>query len=611
MRSTVILILIIIAMNTAASENTAPDTSKVYLFDPVTITATRTESNRSVVAPSISIVPKEILVANPDKSIFSLVSREVPGVFVQQRGILGFGVTTSTSGQMSIRGVGGNPNTQVLMMIDGRPQYMGMFGHPLADSYLSANAERIEVIRGPASVLYGSNAMGGVVNVITHSNQKPGVSGDVTLSYGSHNSQHLGAKTGYQADNWNVLGSFTHEHTDGHRPQSEFDANSGYLKALKKINEKISVTLDGSLTDFTTYDPGTITAPKTQDNYVDIQRGYAGVSIDNDFGVSKGAARFIYNFGHHEVFDGSDWISDDFNAVFSLFQTLTLIENNAITVGMDYNEFGGEGKNKTREYGAPSTYEYALYANVQHTFFSSLVLNGGMRYTKHELFGNEIVPQLGVSYRLSDVTTLRASASKGYRSPTIRELFLFPAPTPSLKPERLWNYETGLTQTIGRGFFAELTVFQAEGSNLILASGRYPNMTLSNSGSFIHRGIEIAGTYLPPVDNLQMQGNYTYIDPGNETCSFPQHKLYLSVQYAFNIFNASISAQHIKDIYGSNNSKDPLPDYTLANFKVNARVTSDISISLGVDNLLDETYYTMLGYPMPGTTVTAGIHSTF
>jgi iron complex outermembrane receptor protein len=354
-----------------AGNEPASDTTKTYYFDPITVTATRTQVARSVVAPSISVIPKEILAENPQKSILSLVSQQVPGVFVQERGVLGFGITTSTAGQISIRGVGGSPNTQVLMMIDGRPQYAGIFGHPLADSYLSANAERVEVIRGPASVLYGTNAMGGVINIITHSTQKTGVSGDIALSYGSFNSHHLGGRIGYNNNGWNTIASFTREHTDGHRPQSEFNANSGYIKLARVINEQFIVSIDGSLTGFKTYDPGTITAPKTTNNYIDIQRGYAGISIDNDHGVSKGSARFVYNFGNHKVFDGTDWVSDDFNAIFSVYQTLTLIPDNTITVGADLNKFGGKGKNKTKDYGAPSVYEYALYTNIQHTLLGT------------------------------------------------------------------------------------------------------------------------------------------------------------------------------------------------------------------------------------------------
>jgi len=606
---TAIILTVTLAGFAFAKDNPDSDTTKTYNLDPITITATRTAAARSVVAPSISVIPQEILTTNPQKSILSLVSQQVPGVFVQERGILGYGVVTSTAGQVSIRGVGGNPNTQVLMMIDGRPQYMGIFGHPLSDSYLSADAERVEIIRGPASVLYGSNAMGGVVNIITHSAQKSGISGDVALSYGSFNSQHLGGKIGYNTDNWNAIASFTREHTDGHRPQSEFNANSGYLRASTVLNDQFILSIDGSLTGFTTYDPGTISAPKTKDNYVDIQRGYAGISIDNNHGLSKGSIRFVYNFGHHEVFDGTDWVSDDFNAIFSIYQTLTLIPDNSITIGADLNKFGGQGKNKTKDYGEPSVYEYALYTNIQHTLMDQLVLSGGLRYNYHELYGAEIVPQFGVSCRVADGTTVRISAAKGYRSPTIRELYLFPAPTPTLQPERLWNYEIGATQTIGSKFFSELTVFQSEGQNMILTSGRYPNMILSNSGTFVHRGVEVAGTYLTPVDNLQLQGNYSFIDAGKQTRSVPKHKMYCSVQYTYNIFSAVVSAQHIEEIYGSDNSNDILPNYTLVNLKVNAQVLPMMSLSLGVDNLLDETYYTMLGYPMPGSIVNVGMQA--
>jgi len=594
-----------------AEGNRDVDTARTYNFDPVTVTATRTAVARSLVAPSISIIPQEVLRANPERSILSLVSQQVPGVFVQERGILGFGVTTSKAGDISIRGIGGDPATEVLVMIDGRPQFMGMMGHPLADSYLSANVERVEVIRGPASVLYGSNAMGGVINIITHSTQKPGLSGDVSLEYGSFNSQHLGGKVGYQTDEWNTLASFTHEHTDGYRPQSEFDANSGYLKATTNLNEQFSLTIDGSLTGFTTYDPGTIYTPKTNDNYVDVQRGYAGVSIDNHLGVSKGSTRFVYNFGHNEVFDGTNWVSDDYNAIFSAYQTLKLIRDNAITIGFDLNKFGGSGKNNTKDYGTHSVYEYALYADVQHTLLGQLELNSGLRYDRNELFGTEIVPQVGASYSISDKTTIRASVSKGFRSPTIRELYLFPAPTPTLQPERLWNYEIGATQRISDRLSSELTVFQSEAQNMILTSGQYPNMKLSNSGSFISRGVEFAGTYLPPIDNIQLHASYSFSDESKQTALAPKHKLFLSGQYTYGIVLLGLSVQHVEHVYSLDNQNllYLLPNYSVVNARISACVHPRFSISLSFNNLLDDNYQTMYGYPMPGRTINVGLQA--
>jgi iron complex outermembrane receptor protein len=581
------------------------DTAQTYNLDPITVTATRAEVARSMVSPSISVISKETIQQNQQKSVFSLISQQIPGVFVLESGILGFGVNTP-AGQISIRGVGGNPNTDILTLIDGRPQYMGLMGHPVADSYLSTHIERVEIIRGPASLLYGSNAMGGVINLITRSAAHPGISGNAILSYGSYDSQHLGANIGYEVDQWSTIVSFTHERTDGFRSWSEFSANSGYLKSSYHINDQYTVTVDCSLTKFRTYDPGTISAPKIN-NWMDIQRGYVGASVDNDFGVSKGSFRFAYNFGQHELY--TTWVSDDFAAVASLYQTLNLFRDNTVTVGVDMNKFGGKGHDNSKDYGAPSVYEYAFYAYMQHTLFQRLILNGGLRYDNNELFGGVVIPQFGAAYKLTDETTVRTTVGKGFRSPTIRELYFFPAPTPTLQPENMWNYELGISQTLAGRISLDMTGFVSEGKNIILAQGVWPNMKLANSGSFIHRGVEFSGSAFVSND-LHLQTSYSFIDPGKNTRSVPKHKIFIGGDYIYRIMTFSLTIQYVDGMYGSDNSKNPLNDYTNIGIKVLVRVLSQISINISVDNLLDESYQTILGYPMPGRTLSVGINWT-
>jgi outer membrane cobalamin receptor len=579
------------------------DTTQIYNLDPITVTATRAEVAQSLVSPSISVISQKTIQQNQQKSVFSLISQQVPGVFVQESGVLGFGVNTS-AGQISIRGVGGNPNTDILTLIDGRPQYMGLMGHPVADSYLSAHIERVEIIRGPASLLYGSNAMGGVINFITRSAALPGVSGNVMISYGSYDSQHLGANIGYEDGPSSTVVSFTRERTDGFRPWSEFNANSGYFKSSYQISDQYTVTIDGSLTKFRTYDPGTISAPLVN-NWMDIQRGYVGASVDNDFGVSKGSFRFAYNFGHHELY--TTWVSDDFAAVASLYQTLNLFPDNTLTVGIDMNKFGGKGHDKSKDYGAPSVYEYAFYAYMQHTFFRRLTLNGGLRYDNNELFGGVVIPQIGAAYKLTDETTVRTTVGKGFRSPTIRELFLFPAPTRTLQPENMWNYELGVSQTLARRILLDITGFVSEGKNIILTQGVWPNMKLANSGSFVHRGIEFSGSAFIS-SGLHLQTSYSFIDAGKETRSVPKHKIFLGCDYTYQRATLSLSIQHIAGMYGSDNSRNPLGEYTNTGAKVIVNLTHKFSISLSFDNLLDQSYQTILGYPMPGRTLSASIN---
>ena len=126
---------------------------QVYLANEAIITATGTKIARKDVSPAISVVAKQTLEESRESALLPVINEHVPGVFVTERGVTGFGLAGGAAGKISIRGVGGNPNTGILVLIDGVPQYMGLFGHPLPDSYVSSDAEKVEVIRGPASMM--------------------------------------------------------------------------------------------------------------------------------------------------------------------------------------------------------------------------------------------------------------------------------------------------------------------------------------------------------------------------------------------------------------------------------------------------------------------------
>lgn len=116
---------------------------------------------------SVSQITAKEIEQTGHHNVLQTLNSFVPGIFVTERNILGFGVATGGSGGISIRGISSQPNTSVLVLIDGHPQYQGIFGHPLPDAYVASDVKKVEVIRGPASILYGSNAMGGVINMIT------------------------------------------------------------------------------------------------------------------------------------------------------------------------------------------------------------------------------------------------------------------------------------------------------------------------------------------------------------------------------------------------------------------------------------------------------------
>ncbi|MGD0036459.1 MAG: TonB-dependent receptor [Bacteroidota bacterium] len=578
------------------------DTARTYNLDPITVTATQTEITRSLVSPSISVVSLEDIKANPDKSIFSIISQNVPGVFVTERDVLGFGVN-SAAGQINIRGIGASPNNEVLTLIDGRPQYMGWYGHPIDDGFLSTNIERVEVIRGPASMLYGSNAMGGVINIITHRTQQDGILGDASISCGSYDAQQYGTHLGYRQNGWNVLGSFTHEHTDGSRPWSEYTANSGYVKASYQIDNQYKFSLDGSLTKFETFDPGTISSPDTN-NWMHINRGYVGASLENDFGISKGGIRMTYNFGHNELspyYDNFSWVSDDHLDALNLYQKLMLFKDNTIAVGIDVQENGGTASNAMKDFGTQSIKDYAGYVSVEQKFFDHLLANAGVRYAHNSYFGDIVVPQAGVNYQLDQETNLRASVGKGYRAPQVFELFQLTPTVSTLNPEELWNYEIGVSHTFGQTAIVDIAGFIIDIKNTII--DQWYSMHSFNSGGSHYGGIEGSLQWFI-TNNLKANANYSLTDNAENIVSVPKHKAYLGAEYRWSIWTASLSAQYIRSIYGLDNTYSiaKLPDYTNVEARIGTQITDKFSLSFSARNLLNQSYQTIYGYPMPGRT---------
>jgi iron complex outermembrane receptor protein len=584
------------------------DTTKVYKLNPITVTATKTETPRSLVSPSISVIPADEINANPEKSIFSLISQEVPGVFVTEKDVLGFGINTP-SGQISIRGIGGSPNNEVLTLIDGRPQYMGWYGHPIDDAYLSTNIERIEVIRGPASMLYGSNAMGGVINIITHSSQQNGLEGNASVSYGSYDAQQYGMHLGYQENDWNVLGSFTHEHTDGSRPWSEYTANSGYLKTSYQLSEQYRVALDGSYTQFNTFDPGQTTKLDTN-NWIHVQRGYIGASVENDFGASKGGISFVYNLGHNEfspIDQNFNWISNDHQIIATAYQTLNMFTCNTINAGIDVQQNGGNASNTLRNFGKHSIEDYAGYVSVQQIFFDRLLANAGIRYSYNTYFGDIAIPQAGITYKLTEETNLRASVTRGYRAPQIFEIYQLTPRDGTLQPENLWNYEIGVSHQFGNCASIDVAGYVIDAQNTI-----FDNWPLQswNTGGFHRDGVECSAQLLP-FDCFTINANYSFTDkPDVARGIMPKHKAYIGGEYRYNILTFLLSAQYVNTIYGTDQTDymlKQLSDYTNMEIRVAAQVAEKISLSIGSRNILNESYQTIYGYPMPGRTYNIGI----
>ena len=150
----------------------------------VVVTGARTVTDVRHLPMTVTVINHQDLTAWHRDNVLPAVSEQVPGLFVSGRAMMGYGVSGGAAGGINMRGISGGSG-QLLVLIDGHPQFNGIYGHPISDSYQTLLAERVEVLRGPASVLYGSNAMGGVINIVTRQAKQDGSSTDLSLSAGA------------------------------------------------------------------------------------------------------------------------------------------------------------------------------------------------------------------------------------------------------------------------------------------------------------------------------------------------------------------------------------------------------------------------------------------
>ncbi|MDR3236722.1 MAG: TonB-dependent receptor [Prevotellaceae bacterium] len=620
-------LLLIPVLCLSAAAGRAQDTTAVdgRRLNEVVVTANRTEVNRHNVPMIISVVGKEELRQSGESNILSALSQRVPGLFVTERNIAGFGVGSRGAGGMTLRGVGGD---RMLILIDGHPQYMGVMGHALADAYAVSNIEKVEVVRGPASILYGSNAMNGAINMITRRHDADGWSADASLMYGSYNTQKHAFSAGQKKGRFDAFVAVSQDRTDGNRAHSAFSATNGYAKVGYRISNHFRAWADVNLASYGIEDPGADTELYV-DCLAEILRGVASVTLENRYGSTDGAFKFFYNFGDHKINDGHKegyplslfyFRSNDHNYGVNWYQIFRPFRGNMVTAGVDFKNFGGRAWN---DYIAPATpdvvetdtslYEAAGYLLVQQMLFDRLTLNAGARFEHNQQFGNEWIPQAGLSYRPFRHTVLKAAASKGFRSPNMQELFYKAAwagHNPELKPERMTNYEISVGQDFcDRRVSVELTGFISEGSNLIEAdrSHGYPP-TNYNTGSFLNKGVEFT-CYWQAFSNFTLQGNYAYLYMMDAPILYaPKHQAFLAASYRWQKWSFNANYKFVDDMYISTGSSELTDTYGLLDARISFRPTAWLDVFVKGNNLTGRDYQIVSGYPMPGTTVFGGIN---
>ena len=602
-------------------------------LNEVVVTGTRSATDVRHLPMTVTVIGHDQLTAEHQTSILPTVMREIPGLFITSRGMMGYGASTGAAGGISLRGISGGTG-QVMVLIDGHPQYQGIFGHPLSDSYQTMMAERVEVLRGPASVLYGSNAMGGVINIVTRQ-AKVGhnsVTTNATLGAGSYGTIQAEASNQVRSGRFYSTVSAQYNRSDNHRPSMGFEQYGGFLKLGYDLNEHWNASISSNITHWNASNPGTTAQPKIENDQW-ITRGEVSMVIENHYGNTSGALSIYDNFGRHKINDGYNanggtpqtdlFRSKDAVAGGSWYQSAQLFEGNRTTVGFDYQHIYGRAYYTDRNTGAVVTTpqrlmqschshadEFAGYADFRQDITSWSTIDAGLRYDHHSVSGSEWIPQAGIVIRPMTTGEMKAMVSKGFRNATPKEMFLYKSANEELDPERLWNYELSWKHRMDDGYTYGANIFYIKGDNMIQTVTTNGTPKNVNTGEIENYGFELEAS-CPINTYVNIRANSSYLHMKNKIIAAPEATVYIGTDFHKDKWYASLGIQHIANLYTEVGTKETKENIWLLNANVTYAATKNVSLWARGENLLAQKYEINAGYPMPRATFMGGVSVNF
>ncbi len=581
--------------------------SSVLTVDEVVVTAERVHHPVRDVAASVSVVTAADLDRTLARTATAALA-SLPGVFVQKTGP--FGRT-----DIDIRGVGGR-GCQVQVLVDGRPEKMPIYGCVVTHALPLNNVERIEVVRGPLSVLYGSDAMAGVVNIVTRQAEKPLELGAL-LDYGSFNTRHATLTAGTRRGGLRVLASVDKATSDGHLPNAQYNGNDASLRAGYDFSPGFQLDFTGKYFTGIKHEPKRSTDPDTfvATGWNQYNRG--GLDLTGTLGAETfgGFAKVYRTFGEH-VFDPTDgWHSTDFTDGVTLHGHRRLGFGNLVQAGIEASLLSGTWIQSDTSAPTWTRQQAGVFAQDEQTL-GPVTANTGLRLEYDNIGGRALCPKVGAVGRIPTGTTVRANVNRGFRYAPLNYTSVFPPKNESLKPEVSWNYEVGLNQQILVGLDADVAAFILEGENLIetaVVPGRVPPFQFQNKGSFTFHGIEAALQFRRGPWRSSMA--YTLTDFGANTRARAGSKLNVAAGATVKKVDLDVTFQHVARYFAEDSSKSPIPAYCTVDFRAGYRLLSWLDLFASAENLLNQQYDTYADLPgtqtglyrMPGRALTVGL----
>lgn len=563
------------------------DSLTEYELEELVVTAKRAIIPVESTPLSVSLLSKfeiETSLANSSTG----VAGELPGVFIQRTGDFG-------RHDINIRGLGSR-GRKSLVLIDGKPETMALFGCTVTHSFLMHDVQRIEVVRGPSSMMYGSGAMGGVVNIIPK-RSSPGLELEMRSAAGSDGTLIDSGRLGGGIGPFFGSASVDYRESDGHIENSAYSGTDIIVRGGAYTGGSSELILSGKLFKGFKEEPTPASVPATggYENWNDYRRGSVDLHFKDEGESLWYSARYYRNFGEHRFSDGfhSRDATDGLMAHIA-GKPLGWLE---ISGGADWRYQQGELP------GTPGPswdkWDAGAYSALEVVPVRALKFSTGARYNRDKVSGSEISPSFGINAEPAEGTVIRLVASHGFRSPQINELYMYPSSNEKLEAERVWNYEAGIRRDLPLGISADLAAFVMKGKNLIetVPSASPPPMyTFENTGEFEFTGVEfsLSGRW---VCGLSARFSASILDPGNKTAGRPGRKLDLSLSWISDRSTIRLRGREVGEYFAGDDYSEPIESYAIVDIYADLEIMRGLRAYAGIDNILDEDYLIFTDLP--------------
>lgn len=612
---------------TAAALALVPGAALAEDASDIVVTASGIEQGRDETGQAITVIDGETL-ERTQTSVISDILTTVPGVRVTRNG--GVGGVTSTF-------VRGGESSQTLVLIDGvrindpsSPNAAFDFG-----SLLTGNIGRVEVLRGPNSVIWGSQAIGGVVNIQTLE-PTGALAVNARAEYGYRDtasaSANISGTSGFASAS--IGGSLFR--TDGISSLAAGTERDGYrnISANGKLKLAFSEALSLDLRGY--YNRGKVefddpfgatpdTFPETRNRqfvgYAGINASFAGGRLRNHlsytrtdldrrgtepnvpFSFNVNALKGTINrFEYHGAFD----ITEAATLVFGL-------EHERTFASTFFPAGGGSAPDRAK------TNVTSGFGQLILKPLTGLTLTGGIRHDDYSQYGGQTTFGANFAYTPDDGRTVfRGTYAEGFRAPTLTEALL-PFGNTALKPETAKSFDLGVEHSVLDGLVtASATYYRRTSHNLITFS--FVTFQSENIARVRAEGLEL-GLALRPAENLRIDANYSLVDAksrsadatfGNRLARRPKDNANLSVDWISPsklAIGASVSITG--DSFDNLSNTVRLEGYTLASIRASYPINSSIEVFGRVENLFDAKYQTVSGYGTYGRNAYAGVRTKF